>query len=177
MLKKCLWSWPTSFRRNYLSSSECSVQGKVFHCKLRQQGCSLPNGRSSIANSGTKVTVLLVMNKCGSFPLVSAALKFLEVIYESFYRDLTQRFLTIFSYYTGGAPSNQINFHYREYGERWHEMNEWEYEMVWTGGRLKMQYVGGMKFGKWENPERKKSRHCPTQLSPWRLRDLNPGPQ
>ena len=32
----------------------------------------LPKGRSSTANSGTKVAVLLGMNRCGSFPLLSA---------------------------------------------------------------------------------------------------------
>ena len=32
----------------------------------------LPKGRSSIANSGTYVAVLLGMNRCGSFPLLSA---------------------------------------------------------------------------------------------------------
>ena len=32
----------------------------------------MPKGRSSIANSGTYVAVLLGMNRCGSFPLLSA---------------------------------------------------------------------------------------------------------
>ena len=32
----------------------------------------LPKGRSSNANSRTKVAVLLGMNRCGSFPLLSA---------------------------------------------------------------------------------------------------------
>ena len=32
----------------------------------------LPKGRSSTANSGTKVAVLLGMNRCGSFSLLSA---------------------------------------------------------------------------------------------------------
>ena len=32
----------------------------------------VPKGRSSIANSGTWVAVLLGMNRCGSFPLLSA---------------------------------------------------------------------------------------------------------
>ena len=36
----------------------------------RVQFC--PKGRSSTANSGTKVTVLRGINKCGSFPLLSA---------------------------------------------------------------------------------------------------------
>ena len=53
-------------------SSECSAQGQVLHCKRRNQGCSSAEGRSSTANSGTKVAVLLGLNKCGSFPLLSA---------------------------------------------------------------------------------------------------------
>ena len=32
----------------------------------------LPKGRSSTANSGTKIAVLLWMNRCSSFPLISA---------------------------------------------------------------------------------------------------------
>ena len=34
----------------------------------------LPKGRPSVANAGTMVAVLLVMNKCGSFPLLSAVM-------------------------------------------------------------------------------------------------------
>ena len=51
------------------SSSECSAQGHVFHCKFRDQGCNSA-ARSSSANSGTNVAVLLGMNRCGSFPLL-----------------------------------------------------------------------------------------------------------
>ena len=40
--------------------------------KLRHQAI-LPKGRSSIANSGTQVAVLLGMNRCGSFLLLSAS--------------------------------------------------------------------------------------------------------
>ena len=47
---------------------QCSDQGQVFHSKLRLQGCILPKGRSSTANSGTKVAVSLGMNRCGNFP-------------------------------------------------------------------------------------------------------------
>ena len=54
------------------SSSECSAQGQVFHCKCRNQGCSSAEGRSSTTNSGTKIAVLPEMNRCGSFPLLSA---------------------------------------------------------------------------------------------------------
>ena len=31
------------------------AHGQAFHCKPRQQGCVLPKGRSSTANSGTKL--------------------------------------------------------------------------------------------------------------------------
>ena len=53
-------------------SSECSTQGQVFHCKWRNQGCSSTQGRSSTADSGTKVAVLLEINRCSSFSLLSA---------------------------------------------------------------------------------------------------------
>ena len=39
-------------------SSECSAQGHVLHCKRRDLGWISVKGRSYIANSGTKVTVL-----------------------------------------------------------------------------------------------------------------------
>ena len=43
------------------SSPECSAQGQVFHCKCRP----------STANSETKVAVLLEMNRCTRFSLLS----------------------------------------------------------------------------------------------------------
>ena len=49
------------------SSSECSAQGQVLHYKHRNLGCSFAEGRSSIANSGTKAAVLLGINRYGSF--------------------------------------------------------------------------------------------------------------
>ena len=61
----------TKHSSSSLSSSECSAQEPVLHCKLRYQGADLPKDRSSTANSGTKVAVLLLMNRCGSFPLLS----------------------------------------------------------------------------------------------------------
>ena len=49
---------------------QSSAQGQVFHCKLKHQGCSYSQ-RSSTSNVGTKVAVLLGINRCGSFPLLS----------------------------------------------------------------------------------------------------------
>ena len=37
----------------------CCAQGQVHHCRCRNLGCSSAKGRSSTANSGTKVAVLL----------------------------------------------------------------------------------------------------------------------
>ena len=54
------------------SSSVFSAQGHIFHCKLMNQGCSSAQGRSSTANLGTKVIILLGINQCGSFQLLSA---------------------------------------------------------------------------------------------------------
>ena len=53
------------------SWSECSVQGQVLNCMRRNQGCSSAEGRSSTANSGAKVPVLLGMNRCVSFSFFS----------------------------------------------------------------------------------------------------------
>ena len=53
------------------SSSECSTQGQVIQCNSGFKPAVLPKGRSSTANSGTKVAVLLGMDRCGIFPLLS----------------------------------------------------------------------------------------------------------
>ena len=53
-------------------SSECSAQGQVFHCKLGHQGRSSAQRQVFHHISGTKVAVLLGMNRCGSFSLLSA---------------------------------------------------------------------------------------------------------
>ena len=53
-------------------SSKCSAQGLVFHYKFRHQGCSSAQRRPSTANAGTQAVVLLWVNRCGSFPLLSA---------------------------------------------------------------------------------------------------------
>ena len=47
-------------------------QEQVLHCKCRNHGCSSAEGMSSTTNSGTKAAVLLGMNRCSSFPLLSA---------------------------------------------------------------------------------------------------------
>ena len=47
----------------WISSSECFDQG---------QAAVLPEEKSSTANVGTIVPVLLAMNRCGSFPLLVA---------------------------------------------------------------------------------------------------------
>ena len=56
----------------------CSSQGHVFHCKLSTQASVLPKGRSSTANSETKVAVLLgkigaVASRCFPHYTVSLA--------------------------------------------------------------------------------------------------------
>ena len=47
-------------------------KGKSFTANSETKAPVLPKGWSSISNSGTKAAVLLGMNKCGSFPLLSA---------------------------------------------------------------------------------------------------------
>ena len=54
------------------SSSECSVQGYVLHCKLRNQGRSSAQRQAFHRKLGTQVAVLLWIDRCGSFPLLSA---------------------------------------------------------------------------------------------------------
>ena len=49
-------------------------KGMSFTANTGTKAAVLPKGRSSAANSGIKVAVLLRMNKCGSFPLLSALL-------------------------------------------------------------------------------------------------------
>ena len=47
-------------------------KGRSFTANSGTKAAIPPKGRSSIANSGTQVAVLLGMNRCGSFPLLSA---------------------------------------------------------------------------------------------------------
>ena len=51
--------------------TEFSAQGQVLHCKRMNRGCSSAEGRSSTATR-TKAAVLPWINRCGSFPLISA---------------------------------------------------------------------------------------------------------
>ena len=60
---------------------------KAIHCKLRHMTAVLPKGRSSAANSGSKVAVLLGMNRCGSFPLLFA-FHSLSLVSEQTLKDL-----------------------------------------------------------------------------------------
>ena len=46
--------------------------GRSFTANSSTKTAVLPKGRSSTTNSGTKVAVSLGMNRCGSFPLLSA---------------------------------------------------------------------------------------------------------
>ena len=52
-------------------SSEYSSQGQALHCKRRELACSSPKVMSFTSDSGTKVAVLLGMNRCASFPFIS----------------------------------------------------------------------------------------------------------
>ena len=54
------------------SSSSCSDQGQVFHCKLRHQGCGSAQRQVFHRKLRNQVAVLPRMNRCGSFPLLSA---------------------------------------------------------------------------------------------------------
>ena len=46
-------------------------KGRSFTANSGTKAAFLPKGKPSTANSGTKAAVLLGMNKCGSFPLLS----------------------------------------------------------------------------------------------------------
>ena len=47
-------------------------KGRFFTANSGTKAAVLPKGRSSAANSETRFAVLLVMNRCGSLPLLSA---------------------------------------------------------------------------------------------------------
>ena len=51
---------------------QCSAQGQVFHCISGTKAAVLHKGSSSNSNSGTKFAVLLWINRCSSFLLLSA---------------------------------------------------------------------------------------------------------
>ena len=54
------------------SSSECSAQGQVLHCKHRNLGCSSAEGRSSTTNSKPRLQFYQGLKRCSSFLLLSA---------------------------------------------------------------------------------------------------------
>ena len=60
------------FLHKFRNKSCSSTQRQVFHCKCSNQSCSSAEGSSSTANPGTQAAVLLGMDSCGSFPLLSA---------------------------------------------------------------------------------------------------------
>ena len=62
----------TTYYTNIIIIIMCSAQGQIFHCNSGTKAAVLPKGRSSTANSETKIAALQVMNRCGSFPLLSA---------------------------------------------------------------------------------------------------------
>ena len=49
---------------------EYSAQGQVLHCKLSNQGCS--SAQRQVFHRKLRNPVLLGMDRCGSFPLLSA---------------------------------------------------------------------------------------------------------
>ena len=51
---------------------QCPVEGQILHCKSGYLGCSSAEGRYSSANPGTKAEFYQGLNRCGSFPLLSA---------------------------------------------------------------------------------------------------------
>ena len=56
-----------------ISSSECSVQGHVFYCKPRNQGCISAQRQVFYRKLRNQGCILLGMNRCGSFPLISTS--------------------------------------------------------------------------------------------------------
>ena len=55
-----------------ISSSEYSAQEQVFPVNSGTKAAILAKDRSSTANSGTQAAVLLGMDRCSSFPFLSA---------------------------------------------------------------------------------------------------------
>ena len=51
--------------------SKYSAQVQAFHCKCRNKGCSSVQRKVFHCKLRTKFAVLLGINKCGSFPLIS----------------------------------------------------------------------------------------------------------
>ena len=57
----------------YLSTYICTAQGQVLHCKGRNLSCSSAKDRSSTANSEPRLQSYQELNRCDSFPLLSAS--------------------------------------------------------------------------------------------------------
>ena len=62
----------SQYYRLYIFIISVLPKGRSFSANTGTRAAILPKDRSSIANSGTLVAVLLGMNRCGSFPLISA---------------------------------------------------------------------------------------------------------
>ena len=71
-LRNKVKQWSKTVFSSSSSSSKCSAQGQILHCKHRNWACSSAKGRSSLTISGTKAAALVGMNRSGSFPLLSA---------------------------------------------------------------------------------------------------------
>ena len=65
---------------NVSSSSECSAQGQIFLCKLKHQGWSSAQRQVFHCKLSNQVAVLLGMNRCGSFPLLSTPHSLLSIL-------------------------------------------------------------------------------------------------
>ena len=59
-------------------------KGRSFTANSGTKYAILPKSRSSTANSGTKVAVSLEMNRCGSFPLLSATIDIVRQLYRPY---------------------------------------------------------------------------------------------
>ena len=81
-----LYRFEVKYISSSSSSSERSAQGQIFHCKLRNQGYSSAEGRSSTTNSGTRLHfyqewIGTVASRCFPHPNLSLA-------YEQTLKDL-----------------------------------------------------------------------------------------
>ena len=57
---------------NNNNNHQCSAQGHILHCKLRHQGFNFARRQVFHCKLRNLGSVLLGMNKCGGFPLLSA---------------------------------------------------------------------------------------------------------
>ena len=63
----------TLYQQYNFHHHECSAQEQIFHCKLGNQGCSSAQRQVCHRKLRYQVAVLLGMNKCGNFPLLSSS--------------------------------------------------------------------------------------------------------